>query len=316
VLHEISSLRSVSLTTCQDTPTRLNAITSLLQFVKRLVLSFNPYNLSPRHWIPFCLILHDLLNDDDEEIRDLAARAASILPLSRENMNEHGMIRCPSAACEHLSSVLFQSCRHEHSLLIATLNRVMFPPSLRVRGHDINSLVRGPSIRELLAEAQKDEGALFAEEKQNLYVDDARELELWSLLLRKLDSPYQDSLDLLQGWATRVIRYLLQQITVRNDICGPLSFTWRADIFILILRAITLAGVILHWYSRASEDTSYDSVSELTDLSSKCTTSAKKEEILKDLQVLGDEASRRDIHPGLISKIFVITNTYSPITSA
>src|SRR3979490_1315195 len=83
----------------------------------------------PSCYLQICLILYDLLNDDDDEVREIAASAASGLLPFEESMSRTLVNQSPRAASEKLAMFLGDKFRHESYFTSAVLKRIWFSSS-------------------------------------------------------------------------------------------------------------------------------------------------------------------------------------------
>jgi hypothetical protein len=99
-----------------------------------------------------------------------------------------------------------------------------------------------------LLEYRKKNTNLFAEEKHNLFIDDAREVIIWSEVLSQLDFRSSDK-KLVKGvieWTTDGIQSLTGA-AMEEGADGPLGWTSKPDIFVLGLRVLHVSKVLLQW---------------------------------------------------------------------
>ena len=99
----------------------------------------------------------------------------------------------------------------------------------------------------LLEGLKKSSNVLFEEEKQNLYIDDIREVEVWSYVLKSIEPPDEGHLNSLGDWVLTALQDLSDYLNQKVDFDGPLGLTSQADTLTLFLRATELAGVVFHW---------------------------------------------------------------------
>ncbi|KAK5726895.1 hypothetical protein LTR15_002785 [Elasticomyces elasticus] len=138
------------------------------------VLSSHP-ELS-RDMISLCMAVYDLLNDDDEEIRMLAAIATSRI-LAVDFRSTHQRLIQPAVASERL--LLYGVRKWSYDADFADL------AMCRAFGHDY---VDEQNVEKQVKAIMRSDMALFAEEKQNLYIDEAREVKAWSQVVVQLQS--------------------------------------------------------------------------------------------------------------------------------
>ncbi|KAK3066318.1 hypothetical protein LTR53_017386, partial [Teratosphaeriaceae sp. CCFEE 6253] len=103
-----------------------------------------------------------------------------------------------------------------------------------------------PFAIRLRSNTAADDAALFAQEKQNLYVDGAREVKAWSQALLRLP-PHMVlklTLKLISGWTTDGLDQLASWS--RSDDRGPLDWSSEPELFTLGLQVIYGAQYLLH----------------------------------------------------------------------
>lgn len=113
---------------------------------------------------------------------------------------------------------------------------------------DLHASPRGSTFsspKALLQELKQEDTALFVEEKQNLYVDEAQEAGVWQEVMLSMARSAEDC-DILQSlkeWATQGLDALLEVTEKEED--GPLGWTSKADVFTLGVRILFAAQVVL-----------------------------------------------------------------------
>ncbi|UJO17504.1 uncharacterized protein CLAFUR5_06484 [Fulvia fulva] len=178
------------------------------------------------------LAVYDLLNDDDEEIR-LSAAITTSRVLASDLLARH-IEHEPIAASQELLAFITKRWNKSQDLAAKALERAFqWSP-------------RGPrAVTEHLQLSSRGDSALFAEEKQNLYVDDAKEVRAWTQVLTRL-SPYampRGSIAILAEWVMASLDALQGQAENKSD--GALGWSSNPDTFILGLRVIYGAEVLL-----------------------------------------------------------------------
>ncbi|CZR61279.1 uncharacterized protein PAC_11175 [Phialocephala subalpina] len=156
--------------------------------------------------LPIHLILYDTLNDDDSEIREIGARIVSLM--ARQSL-------VALAATRWLTQELLLPIYGTSPLFVWNV-------VCRMAGTKTN-IYRIPNFRLLsvntqLTSAFVRDADLFAIEKDNLYVDEVRELDLWTRIFNKLPrqndndnevSPWlRDSINALLDWATEGLAHV------------------------------------------------------------------------------------------------------------
>ncbi|TKA57285.1 hypothetical protein B0A55_13499, partial [Friedmanniomyces simplex] len=139
------------------------------------VLSSN--DTMSRDMLNLCMSVYDLLNDDDEDIRILASTAASrILAVEKGRGYPSGVV--PAVAGQRLMAFMVRRSPTDPGFIREAVHRAFGGDH-----HDQSGVAS--QLQKLAVENT----ALFVEEKQNLYVDEAREVKAWSQVMMSL--PYQ-----------------------------------------------------------------------------------------------------------------------------
>jgi hypothetical protein len=172
-----------------------------------------------------CIAVYDLLNDDDEDIRitaaSIAVRILSVVDV--ENRNEPDLE--PITASQRLLNFIIRRWRSSKDLFHLAFTRIFrtFQP-----------------VNNQISRSMQTDQALFAEEKQNLYIDDAREVAVWAQVVMKLswpgavDQPLVKSLGI---WIEEGIPALRSQ--------GTTKLASNAETFTLGLSVIYGAEILL-----------------------------------------------------------------------
>jgi hypothetical protein len=164
-------------------------------------------------------ILYDLLNDDDDEIRDLAALAtANIL---------HSAPTVPVLTTHRLATYLSRTFATSPYLVQEATSRLTQPTA---------------SFATQLSQARQEDSSLFATEKQNLYKDDTLDALFWSRILSLIQIP-TDTLSNLTAWALDALSVLTQ--TATSEIDGALGWSSKPDVFTLGVRVMCVAEVVV-----------------------------------------------------------------------
>ncbi|PNS19510.1 hypothetical protein CAC42_7354 [Sphaceloma murrayae] len=182
--------------------------------------------------LDLCLIIYDLTNDDDDEVRCTGAALAGRLLVPA---NRRGKILVPLVAG---SQLLSRTIRRGDS---QRLGSIAIARLVSQSSHAI-----GEAVRDLLDEQLKTDKALFAEEKQNLFIDHAREARVWSKVLMSLPlgSVGRNQIHKMVNWACEGLQ-ALGDLT-RTSSGGPFSWSYNPDTFALGLRVIYSAQSLLH----------------------------------------------------------------------
>ena len=212
--------------------------------------------------------LLDFLNDDDEEVREKAAMTASWILShlsSSDNMAESARVPLMPLAAEFRLTNFITLRYHESTLLFyeAVRRLVGMLPSdelmlvLEIDSVSVSSMrthvsmLEFPKVCDLLAEGRKEDTSLFAEERQNLFIDDLREAEKWAVILQELSQTAID-LDLahkLRSWTEEGLAVLVEN--ARTKIDGSLGWTTKTKTFMLGMRIILAAELVVTLEGRA-----------------------------------------------------------------
>ncbi|OJD28299.1 hypothetical protein ACJ73_00294 [Blastomyces percursus] len=224
--------------------TRHAAALSMKAFVLGLKISNLHSKIKP-NILETYLVLYGMLNDDDEDIRYIAAQAASTLfPLLSDNTNEATAL-LPLAASSKLADILAETFADSTTLCAEAIGRFLGLPT-NPSGTRLNENKPITPVSRLLAEFQTESTVLFQEEKQNLFVEDVREVDIWAKVLSQLVTrPENTSFTLrLYSWVADGI-YILINETREAGGDGVLGWISNPDVFALGIRVIRGAKILL-----------------------------------------------------------------------
>ncbi|KAK0389439.1 hypothetical protein NLU13_3014 [Sarocladium strictum] len=175
--------------------------------------------------IPSLLALYDALNDDDEDVRDVASHAAH--PIL-------GQLLVPLEAATRLTEWLAVSFPNDTTFRTAVLSRIAGDE----RTKSVTSSERAPASVQL-ANALRFDDALFAVEEQNLFIDEVRESERWVAVYDRFtwshESAHHDHEALVQ-WLDEGLTEMQRLIRKESD--GPLGWASRPDVFAISSRIL------------------------------------------------------------------------------
>ena len=197
------------------------------------------------------LNLYDSLNDDEEDVRDRGAAAVSKLLLSVAAEDDTELVQTPLMVPAARHQLLhFLKSRYHNSSLLWTLavHRLVGKPSCQTLPlRQSNQLPHFYSPRTLLGQLRKDDTALFVEEKQNLYIDDAQEAGTWSEALLSLNHTAinLETLGKLEIWTIEGVDALIEIAVTEID--GPLGWTSKPEVFTLGVRILHAAQALIHF---------------------------------------------------------------------
>ncbi|KAH8890911.1 hypothetical protein GQ53DRAFT_841869 [Thozetella sp. PMI_491] len=223
VLHSWGWMISRALDIDESYDTRLAAAEALESF--SLGLKTHPTDST---YLPFLSALYDALNDDDDDMRDIAAKAtASIL----------GTSRGPLEAGESLLEWLLVTFNNSVEFRAYVVQRIVGDPVNF--GSEVSEVV--PADTQLQKALDFDD-SLFAAEDQNLFIEEVREARRWCRVFNGL--PYGEteaSLQMLSRWTETGLRYLTQ-LAGTDD--GPLGWTTDQHVFAICVRIIMCASAL------------------------------------------------------------------------
>ncbi|KAI4956548.1 hypothetical protein J4E91_000760 [Alternaria rosae] len=183
------------------------------------------------------VVLYDLLNDDDDEIRDLAASTAGILLRSQGDRLFKNTV--PILTTHRLGAYLVSGFSTSQFLAKEAIRRLTNTPSP-------HHLFSTPFV-DTFAQERKEDTSLFAQEKQNLYKDDTLDAILWSRILLSL-SASAVPLSLRTGltnWVLDGLTTLTQTAEEEGD--GALGWSTKAEVFTLGMRILCASEVVMSW---------------------------------------------------------------------
>ena len=192
------------------------------------------------------LVLYDMLNDDDEELRYMAAGTASwVLSYSAVSTS-----KAISLAPLNASRLVAQFITENYAGSLLLCHKVLLYISGQVpRISDAfaswSTLI---PVDKLLAGYREENMVLFVEEKQNLFVDEVREIDLWISVLPHLAEALHDDdhlLNEIHQWVAEGLVCLSATVTNDMEKDGLLGWTSKPEIFTLGIRLISLSSALL-----------------------------------------------------------------------
>jgi len=182
--------------------------------------------------------LYNFLNDDDRDIRENATAIVT------QNVLRIACPMVPLAASE---------------LLVRKLGEVFQTSILEPA---VTKVIGQKDIHELLNEARKSNDILFTKEKQNLWVDDVREIDLWKETAERAVLTHQGDEGEIRAAMGRLLTFVKNGIGAlieyQNEIEGkgktrdgedaPLGWaTSSEDAFVLGWRVFAALGIVKAW---------------------------------------------------------------------
>lgn len=187
------------------------------------------------------LVLYDMLNDDDEELRDIAASSASWV-LSYSSVSPTSALALgPLNASELLAT--FVTDHYSDSVYFARrVIRYLTGQESRISGSDNQSSLVPVSV--LMVQHCQESTVLFVEEKQNLFIDEVREVDIWSRVLLQLKrNAYPETLiRQTSSWVSEGLDHHLVLVNQDSGSDGLLGWTSKPESFALGVRVISIAS--------------------------------------------------------------------------
>lgn len=198
------------------------------------------------------LILYDMLNDDDEELRELAASTASwVLSYSSVSPSK-AVTLAPRYASDLLSEFIVDNYG-QSSVLCTRIIQYITGQSPKVSGSVEKPRLK--AVADQLREHRKESTILFEEEKQNLFIDEVREVDVWALrLLQMAGSSFNpDLVREVTSWASEGLSYIHEFTVEESGNDGLLGWASKPETFTLGVRIISVAAVLISPRFGASE---------------------------------------------------------------
>jgi hypothetical protein len=230
-----------SLTVLQPFDTRYAAAiaTQQLDAESLLYLSSNGlHNL----FLEFCLAVYDLCNDDDIEIRTLAAPVATSIINLGSGKKQANLV--PLAAAQGIAEFISSALGSSESAALTAITRAT--------GNAVNASFPD-SVRQALYKKFKSGSSLFAQEKHNLFIDESREARIWSSVAARLDPsafPFRLLMN-LSTWVTDGLDVLISESGKVPD--APLGWSREAEVFVLGMQILYAAQLVLVLIKRGVE---------------------------------------------------------------
>lgn len=222
--------------------TRYAAVASLHSFARGLRSSGSPPK-TDASLLDIYLILYDMLNDDDEELRDIAASTASWV-LSYSSVSPDTAVALgPLNANALLASFIIQHYSNSVQLSQRVM-RYLTGQEPRTSGSDDDRPL--VSVSDLIAEYSRESTVLFVEEKQNLFIDEVREVDVWTraLVHLKRDACPRDLVQQMSSWASEGLEYLTSYLGRDVGRDGLLGWVSKPESFTLGVRLISLSSAL------------------------------------------------------------------------
>ncbi|KAJ5742420.1 uncharacterized protein N7511_011439 [Penicillium nucicola] len=222
--------------------TRFAAVASVGSFARAL----RPSGAKPRVdpvLLNTYLVLYDMLNDDDEELRDMSASTASWV-LSHSFVSPDADVTLAPLNASALLAQFIVASYSDSTLLGQQVLLYLTGQQPRLSASD--NKTRLAPVANLLAEYRQESTVLFVEEKQNLFIDEIREAEVWSQGLTHLQqSAFQrTSLQQISIWASEGLTYMASLLKEKDGQDGLMGWVSTPEAFTLGYRVIAIASAL------------------------------------------------------------------------
>lgn len=211
-------------------------------------------------------VLYDLLNDDDDEIRGKAGEVAAAFHQSNMRGSRRKIVLCAFAARQRLRDHGFRAFMGTEMLGLECVRRILNIRSKESPMQMKKEVVRycqHNTIEKQILGVMAAANDLFAEEKQNLYIDEIVELKVWARVLTDMQCRIPDELvKVLSKWADDGLRSahnLLEKVNGKLDqnnweveaavladkTATDLNISFTPELEILLVRVVAIAGILV-----------------------------------------------------------------------
>ena len=208
------------------------------------------------------IALCDALIDDDEDIRDNAAKIASTIfscspSTAQTSSSGQSVLLMPSAALDRMFDLITSCYTTSSCLFLEGVSRMTRATTAEGNGDNEHSTVDLRSadgsqhkwcmktVKQELDIVMRQDTTLFAVEKQNLFVDEVQDAQRWAKTLQKLQPDFVDPVILskLEKWVVEGIETLVE--TAQKEDGGVLGWTYISDTYVIGMRVFFTAEVLL-----------------------------------------------------------------------
>ena len=259
---------------------------------------FGNINKSPgpkwERLIPSLFALYNVLNDDDEDVRIIAAKTCS-------NIFETSLTA--PAASEKFVPWLAKDWNISPLFIWTVLYRLTGSTTMIQYENPLRASFI--SARKQFDLALRDNDTLFAEEEQNLFIDIVKDAKLWSKLVESIPpkSFTADRLGHKQPGSSMILEFATWVVDATQILVasiskdGPLGWTSKSHAFEVVFRTLRCSNVLLDYHSQNSAKLSLARPEEQKELS------LAVETIRFALRKFGEKALDKDIHPELVREL-------------
>ncbi|KAL4933322.1 THADA/TRM732 family protein [Aspergillus undulatus] len=254
----LSSNNQISETEIQEWATRLrSALSEETEFTTRYAAAtsisafartYRPHRTPPRvdaTFLEIYLILYDLLNDDDEELRDIAASTASwILSYSSVSPSK-AVTLSPINASELFATFLADNYTQSQLLSTRAIRYILgLEPRIGDSSRSSESETTLMPVSYITSELRKESTILFEEEKQNLFIEAVREVDLWCEALTRLAVLDEQLLKDVFSWVSDGLTCFSDILARPDGEDGLVGWIAKPEAYTLAVRVVSLASVM------------------------------------------------------------------------
>ena len=189
-------------------------------------------------------MLYDLLNDDDDNIREQASRLEARLQHNSSNDRD---LPCARRAREQIRNLMCSMADKSSELLFVESIRRVLAEEMTVWRPNLPALLSQQlkinTVQAQLTNMLDDASVLFAEEKQNLYIDEVAEIQVWAQVWHQCrDTHNLDELkNDLEYWCRMGLSALNQLLSNSSESERLVN---NIDLDLLIVRVVTICHML------------------------------------------------------------------------
>lgn len=191
------------------------------------------------------MLLYDMLNDDDDELRALSAPVASWILSYSPLFPAQNVSLSAVPASKSLAEFIAITYSSQEALFGYCVERLMEQTILH-KHH--NNIIFTP-LQTLFNDHCKESTILFEVEKQNLFIDDVQEIDVWTKVLRRLDRSvhHKDVINKLAQWASEGLEFLKAKMAPSTDgqQDNVLGWTSKPEIYALGALLFNVASLLV-----------------------------------------------------------------------
>lgn len=236
--------------------TRNAAVTSLTAF-GRVLRSNGKAPLVEKVYLEIYLILFDMLSDDDEDLRDVAAGTASWVLSYSSVAPSKAVALSPLNASQLLADFMVDNYSDSQLLSTRTISYITGQEPKISGSVEPTKLA---TVEAQIAELRKESTILFEEERQNLFIEEIREVDIWSdRLLSLQESAFSERIvQETSKWVSDGLSYVAEIVSDESGTDGLVGWASKPETFTLGVRLISLAAVLVSEEFTASRYLSED----------------------------------------------------------